>query len=71
MINVVGAYGRKYDNANFVIKDWQSNKDFRITNPSGGQYINRADWIKYNKQLDSVIFVSDTLVLSLEAGILP
>jgi hypothetical protein len=71
MINVIGAYGRKYDNPNFVLKDWESNKDFRITNPSGGQYINRADWIKYNKQLDSVIFVSETLVLPLEAGILP
>lgn len=64
--SVVPAYGRKYETAADVIRDWQADKDFRCQT---GRYINRSDWVKYNKQMDSVYYSPAGLLL--EVGVLP
>ena len=69
MIRVTGAYGRKYNSAEIARQDWENDKDFHMTD--GGGYINRSDWQKYNKGLDSVIFSNGVVLMHLETGILP
>jgi hypothetical protein len=67
MLQVKPAYGRIYQSAEEVITDWEANKDFKI---SGGPYINKSDWKKYNKEFDSVIFTGPPIKLFLEYGFL-
>lgn len=69
MIRVTAAYGRNYSSAEIVRHDWESDKDFRMLD--GGGYINRSDWEKYNKKLDSVVFSNGIVLMHLESGILP
>ncbi len=68
MIRITSAYGRKYSSAEIVRQDWESDKDFLI---DGGGYINRSDWVKYNKCLDSIVFSNGVVLMHLETGILP
>ena len=67
IIVVKPAYGRVYENPNFARADWEPNKDFKIAGE--GPYINRSDWLKYNKGLDSVIFSWRNLYVPFETGI--
>lgn len=67
MLHVYPAYGRTYQSAEKVIADWEANKDFKI---SAGPYINKSDWKKYNKGLDSVVFMGPPIKLFLEYGCL-
>ena len=69
MIRVTSAYNRKYTSAEIVRQDWEADKDFRMLD--GGGYINRSDWVKYNKGLDSVVFSNGVVLMHLEHGILP
>ena len=68
MIRVTSAYGRKYSYVEIVRQDWEANKDFRMLD--GGGYVNRSDWIKYNKGLDSVVFSNGVVLMHLEHGVL-
>ena len=69
MIRITAAYGRNYSSAEIVRQDWESDKGFRMLD--GGGYINRSDWVKYNKGLDSVVFSNGVVLMHLEHGILP
>jgi hypothetical protein len=69
MIRVTSAYGRKYTSAEIVRQDWEADKDFHMTD--GGGYINRSDWQKYNKGMDSVVFSNGVVRMHLEIGFLP
>jgi len=52
ILNVVSAYGRNYGGATEAIKDWKSNKDFKIVK---GPHINKSDWHIYSAT-DMVVF---------------
>jgi hypothetical protein len=52
-ITVVGAYGREYYTIVNAKKDWELNKDFKITQK--GPYINKTDWETYS-QGSTIIF---------------
>jgi len=69
MIRVTAAYGRKYTSAEMVRQDWEADKDFHIGDRGG--YINRSDWLKYNKQMDSVVFSNGIILMHLETGFMP
>ena len=43
-LTLIGAYGRDYKTKKEVLKDWDDNKDFVISNlfhPDDGRYINK------------------------------
>lgn len=65
-ITVEPAYGRDYRSKEAVLKDWEQNKDFKISSPGiPGKYLNKEDaktqnikevWIRYDRK-KSVILV--------------
>lgn len=63
---VEGAYGRTYDNADKVIADWCSNKDFKIID--GGPYLNASDVRQHLKPNDEIIFQTPNLEVDLEGA---
>jgi hypothetical protein len=61
-INVVGAYGKRYNNIVSATDAWDRGKDFKIV---GGPYINKSDWAKYSKE-DTVVYQGDSSIWVLE-----
>ncbi len=61
MIEITGAYGRRYNSFVSAKKDWQAGKDFKIV---GGPYMNKAD---YNP-LDTVLMYVDGKLEFMEVG---
>ena len=61
-INVVGAYGKRYNNIVSATDAWDRGKDFKIV---GGPYINKSDWSKYSKE-DTVVYQGDSSIWVLE-----
>ena len=61
-INVVGAYGKRYNNIVSATDAWDRGKDFKIV---GGTYINKSDWAKYSKE-DTVVYQGDSSIWVLE-----
>ena len=61
-INVVGAYGKRYNNIVSATDAWDRGKDFKIV---GGPYINKSDWLKYPKE-DTVVYQGDSSIWVLE-----
>ena len=61
-INVVGAYGKRYNNIVSATDAWDRGKDFKIV---GGPYINKSDWLKYSKE-DTVVYQGDSSIWVLE-----
>jgi hypothetical protein len=55
-INVVGAYGRTYDNIIRAKQDWDAGKDFKIVK---GSYINKSDWVLHVNN-DKVVYQGNT-----------
>lgn len=52
-LTLIPAYGRDYNSAESVLKDWDKGKDFRIMNAdySGGSYINKSDFYRYRNEI--------------------
>lgn len=67
MIHIIGAYGKRYTSAEVVRKDWLADKDFYMLPER--KYINRSDWLKYNKRRDSIIYCDPKVALVVETGI--
>jgi len=61
-INVVGAYGRTYDNIIRAKQDWDAGKDFKIVK---GPYINKSDWVLHVNN-DKVVYQGNTSVWILQ-----
>lgn len=65
VIRVIPAYGRNYSNSNFVLDDWNANKDFVMLGQAN-TYINKSDFKKYGNPLDSVIYSFGKITVPLE-----
>ena len=61
-MQVIGAYGRNYDDFASAKKDWQAGKDFKIV---GGSYMSNRDW----NPLDSIMIMVNDKLEYLEVGL--
>lgn len=56
-MTLIPAYGRKYTNANFILDDWLSGKDFQIFR---GPYTSIRDRAKLEEMYPEGVVIRDT-----------